>query len=58
MAEGCKEKFDLEFMFWILWTGRTKERRERFVQLQRKYPEKVTVLKNQRQLDTYYQRFL
>lgn len=27
MGEGCNEKFDLEFMYWILYEGRTKRNR-------------------------------
>ena len=55
MAEGCKEKFDLEFMKWILWKGRTKEVKERYRCVITSYPEKVVVIKNQKQLDRYIQ---
>ena len=30
MAEGCREKFDLEFAKWILFEGRKKSSRERY----------------------------
>ena len=53
MAEGCNEKFDFEFGKWILWTGRTKQTRDLFQNVISQYPEKVTVIKNQRQLDRY-----
>lgn len=53
MADGCKEKFDLEFMKWILWKGRTKRDRIRYRDVRNKYPEKVVVIKNQKQLDAY-----
>ena len=55
MAEGCKEKFDLEFIKWILWKGRTKEVKERYMAVISSYPEKVVIIKNQRQLDRYIQ---
>lgn len=55
MADGCKEKFDLEFMKWILWKGRTKEVKERYKAVINSYPEKVVIIKNQRQLDQYIQ---
>lgn len=55
MAEGCKEKIDLEFVLWILKNGRTRKKQEKLKELKRCYPEKVTILKNQRQLDRYYQ---
>ena len=53
MADGCNEKFDFEFAKWILYEGRTKKRRERFKILKKAYPEKVTVLKNQRQINGF-----
>jgi len=53
MAEGCNEKFDLEFMKWILWKGRTRQTKERYRNVIKNYPQKVTVIKNQMQLDRY-----
>ena len=53
MAEGCSEKMDKEFVEWILWKGRTKQAKERYKKLRETYPEKVVVIKNQKQLDKY-----
>ncbi len=53
MAEGCDEKMDLEFMWWILWKGRTRRKRERHRAIQAAYPEKTVVLKSQRDIDRY-----
>ena len=53
MGEGCKEKFDFEFMKWILWKGRRNEVRARYKDIIRKYPQKVIVIKNQKQLNKY-----
>ena len=53
MAEGCMEKMDREFMWWLLWEGRTRQRRAHFLQITDKYPEKTVVLKNQREIDRY-----
>ena len=53
MAEGCKEKFDLEFAKWILWEGRTKRAKERYKGLISKYKNKAIIIKNQKQLDAY-----
>lgn len=53
MGAGCDEKLDREFIKWVLWEGRTKEKRAKFKAIAEKYPEKVTVIKNQRQLDRY-----
>ena len=56
MGEGCNEKLDWEFVKWILWDGRTKPRRNAFKKIQASYPEKTTVIKNQRQLTSYVER--
>ena len=53
MGEGCKEKFDLEFMKWILWKGRKKEVRARYKDIKKKYPQKVIVIRNQKQLNRF-----
>lgn len=53
MAEGCNEKFDLEFIKWILHDGRTKEVKDRYKNIINKYPDKVIIIKNQRELDKY-----
>ena len=55
MAEGCCEKLDLPFVWWVLVEGRTKKRREQYEGLINQYPQKLTVLKNQRQLDRFYE---
>lgn len=48
IAEGCDEKMDLEFLLWILWDGRSRERRQQFRDLMERYPRKVVVLKRRR----------
>ena len=53
MAVGCNEKFDWEFIKWLLVSGRTKSRREHFARVLCKYPQKTVVLKNQKQLTAF-----
>ena len=53
MTEGCPEKMDGEFIRWILWKGRVKEHRDLFHHVLTGYPQKVTVIRNQRQLDRF-----
>lgn len=53
MGEGCPEKMDPEFMWWILWKGRTRRKRGEFRQVLEKYPEKTVILKSQRDIDRY-----
>ena len=51
MAEGCREKLDPEFLKWILWDGRNKQARKRYLDILTCYPEKTLLIKNQRQLN-------
>lgn len=53
MGQGCNEKMDLEFMWWILWKGRTHQKREELQKVLKKYPEKTVVLQNQKDIDRY-----
>lgn len=53
MGEGCKEKIDLNFVWWILHAGRTKAKKQGFQKILKQYPEKCTVIKNQRQLTAF-----
>ncbi len=45
MADGCIEKVDLEFVLWVLWKGRTPERRARLAGLALRFPDKTAVLR-------------
>lgn len=56
MAEGCDEKLDFEFLWWILYTGRTKERSAHYRALQQRYAAKSVVIKNQKELDAFYHK--
>lgn len=53
MADGCCEKMDAEFIWWLLWKGRTRQKRKKFQKVVEQYPEKTVVLKNQRDIDRY-----
>lgn len=53
MADGCYEKFDWEFVRWILWEGRSRKTQKRYRSIAAKYPHKTVVLKNQAQLDQF-----
>lgn len=46
MTEGCNEKIDREFLWWILHEGRDKIHRERYQKIYEKYAEKVVVLRS------------
>lgn len=49
----CKERFGLEFQWWILYKGRTKDKRKRHMfNLNRVNGEKI-IFKNRRQVNKY-----
>ena len=52
-AAGCKEQFNWEFIRWILWDGRSKSAKERYKGIQETYPEKVIVLRSQKEIDNF-----
>ncbi len=53
MTEGCPEKFDLNFAWWVVWKGRTAPRRQLLEDVVARYPEKVTILRSQREIDRF-----
>ncbi len=53
MTEGCPEKFDLDFAWWVVWKGRTKPRRRILEGVVARHPDKVTVLRSQRQINRF-----
>lgn len=57
MAAGCEEKLDFEFVWWILYQGRTKKKQE-FQEIMEQYSEKMVLLRNQAELDEFVQAFL
>lgn len=58
MTEGCNEKIDCAFAWWILHDGRSKALRDRYKRVQTQYAGKVVVLKNQKQLDAFAAQYL
>ena len=53
MANGCDEKLDLAFIWWILYKGRTPEKKRCYNAILNKYHAKSIVLRNQRELDCF-----
>ena len=53
MAPGCPERFDWEFIRWILWDGRTKTAKERYQRVLETHPEKVVILRSQKGIDQF-----
>ncbi|MDQ0223165.1 DNA topology modulation protein [Streptococcus moroccensis] len=55
-APGCPEQLDWEFIYWILWKGRSRRAKQRYQELIEKYPKKVIVLKNQTDIDLFLEK--
>ena len=53
MADGCPERFDWEFIRWILWDGRTSSHKDHYQQICSDYADKVTIITNQKELDGF-----
>lgn len=51
MAEGCDEKLDFTFIWWILWKGRSGKRRQNLKDAMAQYPDKCRLLRTQRDID-------
>lgn len=56
MASGCNEKFDFEFMKWILKDGRTPQKKKAYANMCEKYADKVVIISNQKQLDNFLEK--
>lgn len=53
ITKGCNERLDFEFLTWILFNGRNKEKRRNYKKICSEYETKVRVIKNQKQLDEF-----
>lgn len=56
MGKGCTEKLDREFIWWVLWEGRTRKRRQETKRVRKQYKGKVTIVRNQRELNEIYKK--
>ncbi|WP_326908854.1 DNA topology modulation protein [Sedimentibacter sp. MB31-C6] len=50
MAAGCNEKFDYEFIKWILLNGRSKNKKKQYTETIQKYNNKIVILKNKKEV--------
>lgn len=56
MADGCIEKMDAEFVKWILWNGRTRDRRKAHQDSLNQYRDKAVVLKSGKAVTAYLEQ--
>jgi len=55
-AADCEEKLDFEFIKWILFDGRSKERKKQYDDTIFKYGSKVEILKNREDLELFLRK--
>ncbi len=55
-AGGCIEKMDFEFIWWILYKGRTREKRSGYKNVMSRYPDKTVEIRNDRAMRRYLQQ--
>lgn len=55
VSDGCIERMNLEFAWWILYKGRTSARKRAYRDIVRTYPQKTAVIKNDHELERYLQ---
>ena len=53
MSNGCDEKFDWEFIRWILKDGRDKDHHKRYQKIIDDYKEKMIIISRQKELDDF-----
>lgn len=53
IAEGCKERLNFSFIWWILFSGRKKNSKELLKSIKNNYKDKVIVFKNRKQTNQY-----
>ena len=58
MTEGCNEKFDFEFVKWILVDGRSKKYKDNYKNICSKYEDKLSMCKNRKDVEALIQSFL
>lgn len=52
-AEGYKNDTNLWFIQFVLFEGRSKERRQNYARIMEVYPEKLIVLRSQKEIDLF-----
>lgn len=53
VADGCRERISPDFLWWIIYRGRSRVERRFYKDVIKKYQDKTVILKNQKQVDAY-----
>ena len=51
MAKGCIEKFDFEFMKWIIMDGRSKKLKTDYLNICKNYKDKIIICKSRKDVN-------
>ena len=54
MTDGCEEKLDFTFLWWVFFKGRSKERRKRLIAYTKNHKNSL-IFKNRKKLNKYLQ---
>ncbi|MBQ7411833.1 MAG: DNA topology modulation protein FlaR [Clostridia bacterium] len=57
ITEGCEERINREFFWWLVWTGRSKKRREKYKKMIQGHEKKTIIVRNQRELSRLEKHF-
>lgn len=58
MSAGCIEKFDLEFIWWILYKGRTKKKFYEYKNIEKKFKDKIIVMKREKDVKVFLEEMI
>ena len=53
MADGCNEKFDLEFIKWLLFEGRKRNIKNHYNEICQCYKEKIIICRNNTDVENF-----
>lgn len=57
MTEGCIEKFDLEFIKWLLIDGRAPQYKNYYNDICKRYREKIFICKNRKDVEKFIREY-
>lgn len=58
IADGCAEKIDPEFFWWVIHKQYSKEKKDKFRSIKSKYPEKTHIIKSRRELNAFLENVI
>lgn len=58
MSDGCVERMDKWFFFWVVFNQYSRQRKKHFRDIKEKYPHKTIIFKSRKQLNSYLNHLL